>query len=189
MTKYIVLTGGPGSGKSTVLEALRQFGYNCSEEKGRKIIQQELEQSGRALPWQNKLAFRDTMLDAELRAYESYQHHDGLTFFDRGIIDIYGYSRLEDIEVTSSLLSCCSSHRYHSVFIFPPWKEIYTNDAERKQDFAEAQRTYESMQKAYHQFGYTVTQVPFSSVAERVQFILRNVGQKTPPPAKCTLQE
>lgn len=178
MTRYIVLTGGPGSGKSTVLEALRQCGYQCSEEKGRKIIQQELNRSGHALPWHDKLAFRDKMLNAELQAYKSFQHHAGLTFFDRGIIDIYGYSLLENIEVTSALLSCCSSHRYHSVFIFPPWRAIYTNDAERKQDFAEAQRTYESMQMAYLRFGYVLTQVPFSPVVERVQFILRELGQK-----------
>lgn len=178
MTRFIVLTGGPGSGKSTVLEALRQFGYKCSEEKGREIIQQELKRSGHALPWQDKRAFRNKMLDAELRTYKAFQHSVGLTFFDRGIIDIYGYSLLEDIEVPDALLSCCSSHRYHSVFIFPPWRGIYTNDAERKQDFAEAQRTYESMQKAYHHFGYILTQVPFSPVAERVQFILRKLGQK-----------
>lgn len=175
--KYIVLTGGPGSGKSTVLEELRQLGYMCSEEKGRKIIQQELKRSGQALPWKDKQAFRDRMLNAELRAYKFFQHHDGFIFFDRGIIDTYGYSLLEGIETPSELLSYCSSLRFHKVFIFPPWSEIFANDAERKQDFAEAQRTYQSMQKAYHNFGYTLTQVPFSPVAERVHFILRELGQ------------
>lgn len=177
MAKYIVLTGGPGSGKSTVLEEFKKLGYKCSEEKGRKIIQQELKRSGQALPWQDKQAFRDRMLAAELKAYESFQHHVGFIFFDRGIIDTYGYSLLENIEATRELLSCCSSLRYHSAFIFPPWKEIFTNDAERRQDFAEAQRTHESIQKAYHDFGYKLTQVPFSSVTERVQFILRNLRQ------------
>lgn len=178
MTQYIVLTGGPGSGKSTVLEALGRLGYNCSEETGRKIIRQELEHSGHALPWQNKQAFRDRMLDEELRAHALHRHHSGPTFFDRGIIDTYGYSLLEGLEPTHALLSSCSSLRYGQVFIFPPWKEIFTQDAERKQDFAEAQRTYEAMRKAYGDFGYELIRVPFAAVEERVRFILRELDGK-----------
>ncbi|WP_419786181.1 AAA family ATPase [Pseudodesulfovibrio sp.] len=177
MAEYIVLTGGPGSGKSTVLEGLKQLGHKCSEEKGRKIIQQELKQSGHALPWQDKLAFRDRMLDAEIRAYEFFQHSSEVVFFDRGIIDTYGYSLLEGLEASEALLSSCSSRCYHGVFIFPPWKDIFTNDAERRQDFAEAQRTYVAMRQAYGDFGYTPILVPLLPVAERVQFILRGLGQ------------
>lgn len=179
MPRYIVLTGGPGSGKTTVIEELKRLGYNCSDETGRKIIKQELEWSGRALPWLDKQAFRDRMLDEELRAYEFHQHHAGPVFFDRGIIDTYGYSVLEDIEATSTLQSYCSSLRYHrQVFIFPPWKEIFTNDAERKQNFSTAQRTYQAMQEAYRYFGYKLLQVPFAPVADRVLFILRELGPK-----------
>jgi predicted ATPase len=176
MTHYIVLTGGPGSGKSTVLDALRRLGYRCAEETGRKIIRQELERSGHALPWRDKRAFRDRMLDEELRAYESHRRHAGPVFFDRGIIDTYGYSLLEGIKPTEALLSGCSSLRWQGVFIFPPWREIFTNDAERKQDFAEAQRTFEAMQRAYREFGYAPTEVPPAPVAERVRFILHGLG-------------
>jgi len=182
MTRYIILTGGPGSGKSTVLEALRRLGHHCAEEKGRKIIKQELERSGHALPWRNKRAFRDRMLEEDLRAYESLRHQSGPVFFDRGIIDTYGYSLLEGIEPTEALLSGCSSLPCHTVFIFPPWKEIFTNDAERKQDFAEAQRTFYAMKRAYREFGHAPTEVPPAPVDERVRFILRELGRKPDTP-------
>ncbi|MGE4422071.1 MAG: AAA family ATPase [Pseudodesulfovibrio sp.] len=141
--EYIVFTGGPGSGKSTVIKALRRLGHACSEEKGRRIIQEELERSGRALPWRDKTAFRDRMLDEELRAYGDHLRCEGLVYFDRGIVDVYGYSLLEGLEITAALRSACASHRYADrAFIFPPWEHIFTNDAERKQDFAEARRTH-----------------------------------------------
>ncbi|MEZ7196731.1 AAA family ATPase [Pseudodesulfovibrio karagichevae] len=176
--KFIVFTGGPGSGKSTVIEALGRLGHACSEEKGRKIIQEELGRSGRALPWRDKAAFRDRMLDEELRAYEHHLHCEGPVFFDRGIVDTYGYSLLEGLEITAALRSACVSHRYADrAFVFPPWKRIFTNDAERKQDFAEAQRTHAAMREAYAAFGYALTEVPCAPVEERIRFIFRELGQ------------
>ena len=177
--KYIVFTGGPGSGKSTVIEALRRLGHTCSEEKGRRIIQEELECSGNALPWRDKAAFRDRMLKEELRAHARHQSREAPVFFDRGIVDTYGYSLLEGLEISSELVSACAAHRYADpVFIFPPWKAIFTNDAERRQDFAEARRTHEAMRRAYARFGYTLTEVPYAPVEERVRFVLRELRQE-----------
>src|SRR3546814_5798648 len=36
----------------------------------------------------------------------------------------------------------------------PPWREIFAADAERKQDFAEAQATYQAMVAVYYGLGY-----------------------------------
>ncbi|OIQ49013.1 hypothetical protein BerOc1_00932 [Pseudodesulfovibrio hydrargyri] len=176
---YVVFTGGPGSGKSTVIEALRRLGHACSGEKGRRIIQEELGRSGDALPWRDKTAFRDRMLEKDFAAYEHYQGYEGPVFFDRGIVDAYGYSLLEGLEITLALRSACASHRYGGpVFIFPPWERIFTNDTERKQDFAEARRTHKAMRKAYGDFGYALTEVPRAPVEERVRFITRRLGRE-----------
>jgi len=175
--RYTVFTGGPGSGKSSVIEALQRLGYACSEEKGRRIIKEELERSGHALPWRDKTAFRDRMLDEEICAHKHHSRSEGPVFFDRGIIDAYGYTLLEGLEITATLLSGCASHRYDGqIFIFPPWERIFTNDTERKQDFAEALRTHEAMLQAYGVFGYALIRVPLVPVEERVRFILRKLG-------------
>jgi predicted ATPase len=179
--QYVVFTGGPGSGKSTVIEMLQRLGLVCSEEKGRKIIREEVERSGHALPWLDKTAFRDRMLDEELTAFDRHLGHEAPVFFDRGIIDTYGYSLLERLEVTDALLSACASHPYGgTVFIFPPWEGIFANDAERKQDFTEARRTHAAMQKAYREFGYEPTPVPCAPVEERIRFILNELGLEPP---------
>jgi predicted ATPase len=66
---------------------------------------------------------------------------------------------------------------YHqTVFIAPPWREIFRQDIERKQDFDEAQRTYESLFKTYQELGYELVDLPRAAVEDRVQLILDRVA-------------
>src|SRR3546814_19182300 len=53
----------------------------------------------------------------------------------------------------------------------PPWREIFAADAERKQDFAEAQATYQAMVAVYSGRGYALVTLPLASVAERARFV------------------
>jgi predicted ATPase len=61
------------------------------------------------------------------------------------------------------------------VFLTPPWREIYRRDAERRQDFSEAVRTFEFIRDAYVEAGYRAVEVPRDTVARRVSFILAEV--------------
>ncbi|EKF9488660.1 AAA family ATPase [Vibrio cholerae] len=176
MNNRVVFTGGPGSGKTSVIKFLEQLGYPSATEVGRKVIQIQTERGGVALPWKDKVAFRDAMVLEELNNYKAHDN-SVLTFFDRSIIDSYGYSQLEKIAISEILLRSCSELTYHrKVFIFPPWETIYENDIERKQDFNEAVATYHEMVKAYEKFAYELIEVPKVSVRERAEFILDSVG-------------
>lgn len=169
----IVLTGGPGSGKTTVINQLHTQGYATLPEVGRSVIQTQCQLKGSALPWQDKTAFRDLMLQAEIKNYESSVNKTPPLFCDRGVIDTYGYSLLEQLTLTESLIQSCQQFRYHQrVFIFPPWASIFMNDAERKQDFSEAIATYEAMIKAYQTFDYELVEVPQLPPDQRARFIL-----------------
>lgn len=159
-----------------MVNLLEQLGYSVVTEVGRKIIQEEILRNGTALPWKNKVAFRDAMIDGEIKNFKA-QDNSVLTFFDRSIIDVYGYSKLEQIAVTDLLLKCCDELTYHKkVFIFPPWAAIYENDIERKQDFTQAVATYHEMKDAYEEFGYELIDVPKTSAPERAKFILENLN-------------
>ena len=45
-----VITGGPGSGKTSLIAALAANGLDVMQEVGRAIIQDEVHKGGRALP-------------------------------------------------------------------------------------------------------------------------------------------
>lgn len=63
-----VVTGGPGSGKSTLIEALAAAGVTTSAEVGRAIIKEELAAGGTALPWLDHRAFADRIRARDCRA-------------------------------------------------------------------------------------------------------------------------
>ncbi|CAH7054840.1 AAA_28 domain-containing protein [Vibrio chagasii] len=177
MKNLIVFTGGPGSGKTSVIDTLKSQGYRCAPEVGRKVIQHQVEQQGSALPWLDKVAFRDEMVREELASYQAFEASEQLVFFDRSIVDSYGYSLLETLPIPESLLNSCKELAYNAkVFIFPPWEAIFINDQERKQDFEEAVATNEKMVEAYTRFGYQLLEVPKSSVEERVEFIINSIN-------------
>ncbi len=178
--RFFVVTGGPGSGKSTLIDALAQAGYGRSVEAGRGIIQDQVAIGGRALPWLDPALFADMMLVWEMRSYRIAQGQAGQIFFDRGVPDVAGYLRLMKLPVPKYLEKAVESFRYHSrVFIAQPWEEIFQPDRERKQDFAEAVRTYESLATTYTGCGYELVNLPRASVEERARFVLRSVGFTT----------
>lgn len=137
--RFFVLTGGPGSGKSALLDALERAGYARSVEAGRGIILDQQTIEGRALPWSDPTLFAEMMLSWEMRSYHIAMRSSGTLFFDRGVVDVLGYLRLTGLPVPKHVRRAVETFRYkRHVFIAPPWKEIYTKDRERKQDFEEA---------------------------------------------------
>ena len=175
MNNRIVFTGGPGAGKTSVLEYLDNLGYQSISESGRKVIQEQVAIGGRALPWKDKIAFRDLMLAQEVINHQTYTASN-ILFYDRSVIDCYGYSQLEQIFLSTELINRCNELMYNpKVFIFPPWEEIYKNDEERKQDFSQAVATYQQMVKAYERFGYQLVEVPKASVTDRSNFVINNL--------------
>jgi predicted ATPase len=174
--RFFVLTGGPGSGKSTLIEALRMAGYRGMPEAGRGIIQDQLAIEGRALPWSDPILFSEMMLAWDMRSYRSALQKPGLVFFDRGLIDVAGYLQLLGMSAPQHVEVAIDLFRYNrNVFVAPPWEEIFEQDHERKQDFAEAVRTYEVMTAAYLEYGYELVELPRIAVEERVRFVLETV--------------
>ncbi|WP_305810568.1 AAA family ATPase [Photobacterium leiognathi] len=176
MNNRVIFTGGPGSGKTSVIDLLCQMGYQSAPEVGRKVIQAQVKSQGSALPWLDKAAFRDEMVLEEINNYENFGDTE-ITLYDRSIIDSYGYSKLECIPISELLLAKCRELDYYrKVFIFPPWEEIYENDAERKQDFNIAVATYHEMVNAYKKFDYDLIEIPKASVKERAKFIISKLS-------------
>ncbi|MEU8540595.1 AAA family ATPase [Streptomyces sp. NPDC048717] len=168
-----MITGGPGSGKSTLIDRLQAAGFARSYEAGRGVIQDQRAVGGPGLPWQDPGLFAELMLCWELRSYRGAPTGPGpAVFFDRGIPDIVGYLRVEGRPVPAHLDTAARTFRYHPrVFIAPPWPEIYRQDTERRQSPAEAERTHAAMVETYTAYGYELVELPRASVVDRVRFV------------------
>ncbi len=171
-----ILTGGPGSGKSTIIETLLKRGYWCSKEAGRGVIQDQVNIGGDALPWANQTAFAELMLSWEMRSWHEAEGQTRPCFFDRGVPDVVGYLRLSALNIPRHLENAVAKFRYNrTVFITPPWRDIYVQDTERKQSFNVAVATYHAMVKTYRLYDYQLIELPCISVEERVDFILSRI--------------
>jgi len=171
--KLHIISGGPGSGKSSLLAALRQHGFKAMPEAGRAIIQDQVAIGGTALPWADRLTFAELMLGWELRSYHEACAFMGPVFFDRGVPDVIGYLRVCGIDVPKHMHTAATKFRYNKrVFLAPPWRGIFHEDAERKQSWEEAVATFESMVSTYESLNYEIVLLPLASVEERSAFVL-----------------
>jgi predicted ATPase len=148
--RFFVVTGGPGSGKSSLIDRLQRDGYARSIEAGRGIIRDQVVVGGRGLPWFDPMLFAEMMLSWEMRSYHTAQRAAGPVFFDRGVPDVLGYLRLSGIPAPEHMERAAAMFRYNRrVFISPPWEEIFQQDSERNQGFDEAVRTYDALVATY----------------------------------------
>jgi predicted ATPase len=112
----------------------------------------------------------------EIRSYREAPRTGGPTFFDRGIPDLVGYHPMMGRPTPPHFVAAAERFRYrHRVFVAPPWPEIYVNDTERKQDFAEALRSYDAVLDAYRTCGYELVVLPKSTVDERLALVLADL--------------
>ena len=177
-SRFQIITGGPGSGKSTLIEALASAGFPAMPEAGRSIIQDQVRIGGPALPWADRQAFAELMLAWELRSYREALSLEtaGPVFFDRGAPDVIGYLRLCGLEVPGHVLAAAREFSYgRRVFLAPPWRDIFHEDQERKQSWAEAEATCRAMVEIYTELGYELVELPPVPVDERVEFILEQL--------------
>ncbi|MFC7343261.1 AAA family ATPase [Saccharopolyspora griseoalba] len=175
--RFVVVTGGPGSGKTTLLEGLGRQGWASTAEAGRGVIQDQTAIGGSALPWADPALFAELMLSWEMRSYRWAQQQTGVVLFDRGVPDVVGYLRLSGLPVPDHVFAAAESFRYRrQVLIAPPWPEIFSQDSERKQDFAEAKRTYDAMAEVYSELGYEIVDLPRADVATRIEFLVDRIA-------------
>jgi predicted ATPase len=171
--RLFVITGGPGYGKTTLLRELAQRGFSCSEEVARQIIQEQVKSNGDAVPWGDTSRYTELMLTRSIEAFSSNTPSSEIVFMDRGIPDSACYARLIGLPVFDELRRACETYRYNTtVFMAPPWKEIYTTDSERKQTYQEAIDTHRVMVAVYKEYGYQPVELPKVSPGERAEFVI-----------------
>ncbi|MBW8725760.1 MAG: AAA family ATPase [Inquilinus limosus] len=176
MDRFVVISGCSGGGKSTLLAELGRRGRAVVEEPGRRIVKQELDSGGSALPWADGPTFARRAIAMALADRAAAGIWLGWVFFDRGLID--AASALQHMTGEPALETLARPHPYHRrVFLTPPWPEIYGTDPERRHGLDAAMEEYERLLKDYPALGYEVVILPKVSVAKRASFVLATLAE------------
>lgn len=173
MNRFVIISGCSGGGKSTLLAELQRRKYCVVEESGRRIVKEEADSGGQALPWLDMAAFLRRVIDAALADYAHAPRSKAQwVFFDRSLID--AAAALHELTGDNILDRLKQGYRYHPrVFLAPPWPEIYVHDSERRHDMSAALVEFERLRRVYPFLGYTVSLLPRASVIERADFVLK----------------
>jgi predicted ATPase len=172
-SRFVIISGCSGGGKSTLLAELARRGHAIIEEPGRRIVREELASGGTALPWVDERAFARraiAMAEADLAAAGA---HEGWVFFDRGLIDAQAALR----HLTGAPFSAGLRGRFHEqVFMAPPWPALFAPDAERRHGFEAAESEYVRLVEAYTSLGFRLSDLPRLDVPGRADFVLASLA-------------
>ena len=176
-TKRIVITGGPGTGKSSIINELMKRGFTCLEEISRDIILEAQKQGIDQLFLTNPLVFSERLLDGRKEQYEKASNEtENPVFFDRGVPDIVAYMDFKGEDYPQHFIDACKDCVYDYVFILKPWQAIYTSDNERYENFNEALQIHEHLLNTYLKYNYKLLDVPFDTVENRTNYILKTLN-------------
>ena len=183
--KKIVITGGPSTGKTAVIQELERQGYHCMEEVVRKMTADKLlEEDSTAfvtnpiISVSDPLKFNLNLLEQRIAQYISAEDsNEEIVFFDRGIPDVMGYMQCFGQQYGDTFEQAGKKLRYDFVFLMPPWEDIHQVDTERFENFEESLQIDTCLASVYKNFGYDSIVVPKISVADRVNFILDRINK------------
>lgn len=182
--KKIVITGSPGTGKSSVINALKNKNFECFDEIIRSLTLEAKKEGDSTSHISNPIAFvndpmtfNTNLINGRVSQFKQANRLDIDTiFFDRGIPDVLAYMGFFKQDLTEHFIKACEMHTYTHVYILPPWEAIYKMDNERFETFEESLQIHNHLIDIYNRFGYDIVDVPFDTIENRTDYILNHLG-------------
>ncbi|WP_340693861.1 AAA family ATPase [Hyphomonas sp.] len=175
MPDFHILTGPPGSGKTTMLQHLAGTCHTVAE-PARRVLAQQRRVDGQGTGDRDPALFVHLMLEQAVRAHDAALSAPGPVVFDRGLADLLAYAAYWQLDTGAIDRAIAVRGRARNVFWFPPWQAIYASDDERTLDFAGAEAFGGLTRSAYQGLGYTLIDMPLTDAATRAAFIRDIIG-------------
>ncbi|VAW24195.1 FIG00649306: hypothetical protein [hydrothermal vent metagenome] len=174
MQQKIVITGGPGTGKTTVIEELIKRNFTCMTEISREVTLNARKKGTEQLFLMKPLLFSELLLEGRVNQFiEAEKKNKEFVFFDRGIPDVHAYMNYMSVDYPKSYINKSNLYRYDYIFLMPPWEEIYISDNVRYENFEQALAIYNHLERAYKELNYNIIEVPTGTIEDRTNFILQ----------------
>ena len=176
--EIIVIIGGPGTGKTTIIDGLVAKGHCCYPEISREVTLEAKKQGIEQLFLEKPLLFSELLLEGRKKQFQNAvkESHE-VVFIDRGIPDVLAYMHYIGDSYPATFDAACREHTYSKIFILPPWEEIYISDDERYENFEQSKLIYNHLTETYQNYGYELIEVPKDTMDKRILFILDEISR------------
>ena len=169
--KRVVISGSPGGGKTSIIKGLEKKGYTTFEEYSRSLIVKSQKEGVENYFLEDPEAFSDEIFEGRLKQYHNADQIETSKplFYDRGLHDTFAYLKALG-RATEKWEKRTANYSYDFVFLVAPWKEIYTQDAQRLETFEQASHYYPFLLEIYSK-QHLVIELPQTSIEERIGII------------------
>jgi len=165
--KNYVITGGPCTGKTVVINALKKEGFIIVPEAAR-LVKRRNKIYGGPLAEKHFDAFEEQVLQAQTRL--DLKHPGVVRFHDRSFCDNIAYYNFNHRKPSPFLMEIANRYRFDMIFYLSQL-DFYKQDEHRPETKVEADLLHNLAREAYSMQGYTLIEIPPVSVYERIQII------------------
>ena len=171
--RRIILTGGPGVGKSTVISMLNNQGYQVSPEAYETLYNKLGDETIAAM---DASLFRNMLMEGQLKIEKNLIPAQP-AFLDRSTLDVIFYGQYFGIPVSPKLAQDAQNNRYDAVlFLEELPKEHYQKSKFRTESSEESHTIHEFLKQKYQQkakeLNIPFIAIPYAAPEQRVQRIL-----------------
>lgn len=171
-TKWVVITGAPSSGKTSVIEELKARGYAVEPEAARAVIEDCLKRGNNIGDIRHDVTqLQGKILEWGLHRYKNLDPKQR-TFLDRGLPDGVAYLKIAGLDYDAAMRAAYFYH-YKAVFIFDRLPLVL--DDIRHEDEEMAARIDAELEAVYRALGYHPVRIPVMSIADRADAILKHL--------------
>lgn len=173
LPNWYVITGGPSSGKTSVINELQNRGFKTVAESARHYLELQLV-NGRDIQEirLHQARVQHKVLNNQMENERNLDPHE-LTFLDRAMPDSMAYYQFLGINPDEKLIEALKTAHYKKVFVLDLLPMV--NDAVRQEDLAAQKRIHSLIIEVYRNQGETIVMVPLMSIKERADFILAHL--------------
>ena len=174
MSKKYVLTGAPGAGKTTLIDALRERGHAVVAEAATDVIARR-QAAGRADEWRDPTFLTEI---ADLQQEREQAATGEVIFFDRSPVCTLALAHYASMPVPPGLQAAAdraAGFYQRRAFLVRPLGFV-VKTAARRISYADSLRFAAIHEDVYAACGFTLVDVPHEPVADRVARIEAAVG-------------